>query len=371
MIPAHLRNRIKHDDLLFKKSNESLFDLAKYNPAEYYKELTRSDYYRALVTLRHYIKLFSDYYFSFVVGAKNIDLFMLTPSISSPMGPGSDSKPIPIKFGKFKYLVDSSQFGFEPLLLNDINKVYCYLPSMRGEDPDERHINQFFHCETEIVGNVEEVMVIAEEYVKYLSHALVMMPNISRGISLNYKKSLNCLKNIMKTEKFPRITFNEAVEVLEKNGYKNMIKYTSTSRDITSVGEYKLTEILEINTPLWITNYDRDRVPFYQKPDPDNLDKTLSADLVFPPLTKDSIGGEVIGCGQRQNNVKEMRESLRRQKINSKPYEWYIELRKHPEYQTTSGFGLGIERFIAWGLCRHDIKDVTLYPRLKNMRSYP
>lgn len=73
---------------------------------------------------------------------------MLTPSVSSPTGPISDSEVIKIKFGKYdSYLVDSSQFGFEPLLLNRLDRVYCYLPSMRGENPDKRHLNQFFHCE--------------------------------------------------------------------------------------------------------------------------------------------------------------------------------------------------------------------------------
>ncbi len=66
-----------------------------------------------------------------------------------------------------------------------------------------------------------------------------------------------------------------------------------------------------------------------------------------------------------------MRESLRRQNIKSKHYEWYINLRNLPNYKTTSGFGLGIERFITWALCRDDIKNVIVYPRLKNIKTYP
>jgi len=61
---------------------------------------------------------------------------MLTPSVSSPMGPGSDSEAIELQFGDLStFLTDSSQFGFEPLIMNGLDKVYCYLPSMRGEDP--------------------------------------------------------------------------------------------------------------------------------------------------------------------------------------------------------------------------------------------
>ncbi|KKS92805.1 MAG: hypothetical protein UV70_C0024G0006 [Parcubacteria group bacterium GW2011_GWA2_43_13] len=137
MISDYLQKQIRDDDEKYKDLHLEYFALPKYDPQTHYLELTRSGYFKALITLRHYIKITSDYYFSVQQEAKNVDLFMLTPSISSPMGPGSDSEAIPIKFGQFKSnLVDSSQFGFEPLLLNDIDKVYCYLPSMRGEDPD-------------------------------------------------------------------------------------------------------------------------------------------------------------------------------------------------------------------------------------------
>ncbi len=81
-----------------------------YDSKTHYLELTKSKYFQALLVLRHYIKLISDEYFGSKLGAKNIDLFMLTPSVSSPMGPESDSEPIPIKFGKYNSnLVDSSQ----------------------------------------------------------------------------------------------------------------------------------------------------------------------------------------------------------------------------------------------------------------------
>ena len=124
MIPDYLRGQIKNDDLKFASINLDFFVLPVYDPKIYYIDLTKSGYFRALITLRHYIKIVSDYYFGVECGAKNVDLFMLTPSISSPMGPGSDSEAIPIKFGKYKSnLVDSSQFGFEPLLLNGIDKV--------------------------------------------------------------------------------------------------------------------------------------------------------------------------------------------------------------------------------------------------------
>jgi asparaginyl-tRNA synthetase len=131
-------------------------------------------------------------------------------------------------------------------------------------------------------------------------------------------------------------------------------------------------DILKTKLPIWLTNFDRDRVPFYQKPDYKNPEKTISADLLFPPMTKGAFGGEIVGSGQRQDSAEEMYESLKRQNnISPISYEWYIDLRRQPNYKATSGFGLGIERFIAWSLGKDNIRDVILYPRIKNTKTFP
>lgn len=142
----NFKSKIKKSDKTFANKTKAEFKLPIHNGKTHYMEVSRSPYFQALSILRHYIKMACDVYWGDIQNAYNVDLFMITQSVSSPMGPGSDSKAISIKFGKSKaYLVDSSQFGFEPLLLNGIKKVYCYLPSMRDEDPDDRHLNQFYH----------------------------------------------------------------------------------------------------------------------------------------------------------------------------------------------------------------------------------
>lgn len=372
MIPDYLHNQIKSDDLRFQDIDSASFVLPPYDPKTHYLELTRSGYFHALVILRHHIKIMSDYYFGVECEAKNVDLFMLTPSLSSPMGSGSDSEAIPIKFGKYdSSLVDSSQFGFEPLLLNGFEKVYCYLPSMRGENPDKRHLNQFYHCEAEIKGDIEQLIPIIEGYIKILVEVMALMPNIVKIISLDFEKTMFNFNKITESKNFPKISFDDAVDILINNGNSELVNFTEFGRDISSDGEIKLAEILNFDTPFWIRNYDRDRVAFYQKPDPKNINKVINADLIFPPIIKNSFGGEIVGCGQRQDNVQEIIESLGRQNIEPDPYEWYIDLRRIPHYKTTAGFGLGIERFITWSLCRDDIKDTILYPRLKDIRTYP
>jgi len=374
MLPVFIKNSILRDNKeLFNMQGNCIFKMPKYNPKKHYKDVAQAKYFHALTILRHYIKTTSDYYFGIKQNAKNVDLFMLTSSISSPMGPGSDSEPIRIKFGENDTcLVDSSQFGFEPLIINGFSKVYCYLPSMRGEDSDKRHLNQFYHCEMEMKGELEGLMTIVEGYVKMLCESVLLMKEITRCISNDYNKTKNILEKTIQQKKFRSITFDQAVELLVKNGMKKYVYFTDHGRDISSQGEIELMKILKADMPIWLKYFDRDRVPFYQKPDPKNKNKTLNADLLFPPIIKGSFGGEIAGAGQRQDDISEMYESLKRQdNISADVYEWYIDLRRSSSYEATSGFGLGIERFIAWALAQDDIRNVILYPRIKNTISIP
>lgn len=359
-------------DKLFEGEDKKNYKLPIYDPDNHYLEITKPGYFKALTILRHHIKMASIYYWSNIQGAYNIDLFMMTASVSSPMGSGSDSEAASIKFGDLKtFLVDSSQFGFEPIIINGIKKVFCYLPSMRGENPDKRHLNQFFHCEAEILGQLTELTPQIEGYIRFLAETLLYLKNIVRLLSVDGEKTINVLGKIVKSKGFKEIEFDDAIRLLKDKGYGKYVRETPKGRDITSHGELKLMELLDSKLPVWVKNFDRDRVAFYQKPQKDNPNKTINADLIFPNIMKNSFGGEVVGCGQRQNNHKEMLESLNRQGVCVEPYEWYINLRKLKKYKTTSGFGLGVERFITWALCRDDIKDVILYPRLKNILSRP
>lgn len=362
--------KIQKSDKDFINKNKTDFRLPVYDGKTHYLEIAKSPYFQALSVLRHLVKQACDIYWGDIQNAYNVDLFMITQSISSPMGPGSDSEAIHIKFGKLNTcLVDSSQFGLEPLLMNGIKKVYCYLPSMRNENPNERHLNQFYHCEAEIVGNLEELKPQIENYIKFLAKTLLSMPNILNLLSANPDESIKKMNLLLKTNKFQEIEFDDAIEKIKDSGNENLIKQTKFGQDMTWKADIKLIEILNIKTPIWVNHYDRDRVPFYQKPF--NKNKVINADLLFPSIINGSFGGEIAGSGQRQDNVNEMYESLKRQGLDPKPYEWYIDLRRLKNYKPTSGFGLGIERFIAWALCRKRIQDVILYPRLKNNVSLP
>ncbi|MEX0909788.1 MAG: amino acid--tRNA ligase-related protein, partial [Candidatus Paceibacterota bacterium] len=286
-----------------------------------------------------------------------------------PMGPGSDSEVISIQFGKYTTnLVDSSQFGFEPLMFH-INKAYCYLPSMRGEDPDDRHLNQFFHCEAEIVGTLDELLPFVEGYIQALAKTLISLTPIIELMSIDFSKTEQALQNIINAKSFNKNTFDEVYPLLLKDSSFHSV--SDFGRNITNSGEVAIVQAMGDSLPLWLCNYDRDTVAFYQKPNPKNTNSVINADLLFTPIVEGGFGGEIVGAGQRQDNAEEITESLKRQGIDGNPYEWYINLRKQPNYKTTSGFGIGIERFITWALGYSDIKNVIHYPRLKNINTIP
>lgn len=339
-----------------------------YNAESYVDDVIEDKYFAALLIVRHYVKLTSDAYWS-EIGAFNVDLFMLTPSASSPMGPGSDSEVISIQFGKYHTnLTDSSQFGFEPLMFH-VDKAYSYLPSMRGENPDARHLNQFFHCEAEIVGTLDKLLPFVEGYVRALARTFAALTPIIELMSIDFSKTEQVLQNIVNAKSFNKKTFNEVYPWLQENPSFHSV--SDFGRNITNSGEVALVRAMGDGLPMWLCNYDRDTVAFYQKPDPQTTGSVINADLLFAPIIEGGLGGEIVGAGQRQNNSEEIIESLKRQEVDGEPYEWYINLRKQSNYKTTSGFGLGIERFIAWALGYSDIKDVIHYPRLKNIKTLP
>lgn len=342
------------------------------NTEKYYLDVAQNPYFKYISIFRHYVHLMSDAYFADKIGARHIDLFLMTSSVSSPMGPGSDSVPIDLNFGGYHtYLTDSSQFGFEPILIGGIPRAYCYLPSMRGEDPDKRHLNQFYHCEYEAQDSFEVVQGVAEGYVRALSSLVCAMPNLVRILSQDSDATLAAAQAIVSEGAFRKIAFSEAEKLLREHGYSDDIKVNEHGNDITSAGETHLLQILGGNTPVWLTELYRDRVPFYQKPLSNNSDLTYTGDLLAPPLIENGFGGEVVGMGARQDLPDEMYASLKRQGVSSAPYEWYIDIRRLPNYKQTAGFGLGIERYISWMLGYDSIYKAILYPRMKGGKMNP
>ncbi|MEM1989929.1 MAG: amino acid--tRNA ligase-related protein, partial [Candidatus Bathyarchaeia archaeon] len=156
---------------------------------------------------------------------------------------------------------------------------------------------------------------------------------------------------------FPRITYDEAVEILNRDGIK-----FEWGNDLGWIEEKHLT--LKFDKPFFVTHYPRRAKAFYHKPDPNRPEVTLSADLLAPEGY-----GEITGGGQRIDDENELLERIKENNLNPNDYEWYIDLRRWGSVPH-AGFGLGVERTIMWICKLSHIRDAIAFPRLLN-RVYP
>lgn len=275
-----------------------------------------------------------------------------TGSISSPMGLGSDSVPIKIEINNQKvYLADSMQFCLEIGARLSDKGAYYIMPTFRGEQMDERHLNEFIHSEVEIRGTISDIMNLAEKYIKYMI-SYILKHNESDIISIT--GTVDHLQSAIE-KSFTKISHDQALQEL-----KDVDDAINSTGCITKTGEkYLLTKYGDFT---WITSLPWKLVPFYQAKQSD--EKSAFASDLLAGI------GEILGCGQRVLSVTDLDESLKEHNVDKSEYEWYRRMREISELQT-SGFGLGIERFILWILKHDDIRDCALLLRDHNNITAP
>ena len=278
-------------------------------------------------------------------------------SISSPFGLGSDSKPVKIDlFNAQTYLADSMQFHLEVILRQGFTGAYYIMPTFRGEECDSRHLSQFFHSELEMQGGLDEVMKMVENYIKSCAAHLLkkcasMIKEVAKDIS-------HLQKMASPSYTIPSISFEEAIYLLNKEEFFKKVEGRIVS--ISPSGEQAL--IKDFGGAVWVHHYPIYSVPFYQAWDKDKR-FAKCADLL--------IGiGETVGCGERHVSYQETKEALYHHKVDLDEYRWYLELKK--DYPLlTSGFGMGLERFILWVLRYDDIRDIHLFNRMQGSNNIP
>ena len=281
-------------------------------------------------------------------------------SVSSPMGLGSDSSPVSIHlFDEKVYLADSMQFQLEYLLRLYNKGTWYIMPTFRGEDHDYRHLNQFFHIESEILGTFTDVMTLVEDYIFSLLMGLISDETTAKCIQ-DKSGSLDHIYQCISVRcRFPRITVEEAMNLLG-NRECYFFPVANGAYALTHLAEKKLLE--HFKSPCWVTHHYESAVPFYQK---------TSIDQRFAECGDLLMGiGECVGCGQRHTEAADVYEALLRHNIDPKEYDWYIQMKTHYPLQT-SGFGMGLERFLAFIFKHDDIRDFQLMPRLKGILSIP
>jgi asparaginyl-tRNA synthetase len=313
------------------------------------------DFYRMLVEIQHHFSLATMVHWD-EAQVRTVHLPVTTTSISSPMGIGSDSEPVLVNLcGVDTYLADSMQFALEYACRLSPNGAFYLMPSFRGENADATHLCQFFHSEAELPGDLDSVMMAAERYLRAVTRHL--LERCGAGIAA-VAGSTSHLTGLLTLDRFERITFDEAARLLA--GTAGAVRHGDGWRSVTRIGERELMRM--VGGPVWLTHWDHLGVPFYQALDEDGV-HARNADLLLGL-------GETIGCGERHRSGEQVRAALRAHRVGHSDYEWYVRM-KDAYPLRTAGFGMGVERYLAWLLQLTDVRDLQLMPRFNGHPSAP
>lgn len=258
-------------------------------------------------------------------------------------------------FGKETNLTVSGQLEGEAYALA-FKKIYTFGPTFRAENSNtSRHAAEFWMIEPEVAfADLQDNMQLAEDMIKYIIQ--FVMENAPDEIkffnSFIDKGLVNRLENVINSD-FVRITYTEAIEVLEKADKKFQFP-VKWGIDLQTEHERYITEEV-YQKPVFVTNYPKDIKAFYMKLDDDN--KTVAAmDLLVPGV------GEIIGGSQREDRHDLLIERIKEMGLNEEDYWWYLDLRKYGGAEH-SGYGLGFERMIMYLTGMGNIRDVISFPR--------
>ena len=257
-------------------------------------------------------------------------------------------------FDEDAYLSQSGQLYMEAAAMA-LGKVFSFGPTFRAEkSKTRRHLIEFWMIEPEMAF-VEhaESLEVQEQYVAHLVQSVLK----------NCKLELERLgRDTSKLEKikapFPRITYDEAIKWLNDNGFDD-IKWGD---DFGAPHETAIAESYDM--PVFIINYPIGIKPFYMQPHPDRDDVVLCADMIAPEGY-----GEIIGGSERIYDYDLMKQRINEHNLDESAYAWYLELSKYGAVPH-SGFGLGLERTVAWLSGAEHVRESIPFPRLLN-RLYP
>jgi asparaginyl-tRNA synthetase len=255
-------------------------------------------------------------------------------------------------FDEKAFLTQSWQLYAEALIAS-VGRIFTVAPSFRAEKSrTRRHLTEYWHLEAEAPWcDLNGVMEIEEQL---LSHIAEKLAQTCRPEFELLGRKLEDLERIKPP--FHRMSYDEALAMM---GESSGIKWGD---DLGYEQEKILVE--KFDKPFFITGYPKKAKAFYHKPDPDNPKVTLSVDMLAP-----EGWGEITGGGQRIEDYEQLLGRLKEEDLDPKSYSWYLDLRKFGSVPH-SGFGLGVDRVVAW-LCKLDhIRDATAFPRLIN-RVYP
>jgi len=249
-------------------------------------------------------------------------------------------------FGEDVFLSQSAQLYLEAMIFS-YPKVYALTPSFRAEpSKTTKHLTEYWHLEG------EEAWMNFDQLLDFLEG---LISHVCQHVAQHCKDDLAILgRDPAVLEKikppFPRITYDEALKILEKDGVE--IKW---GKDLRTVEENALMK--HYDKPLIVTRYPKQVKAFYMKDDPDDDRVVLCCDILAPEGY-----GELVGSSERETDVQILIDKLKAQGEKIEHYDWYLDLRRFGSVQH-SGFGLGIERFVTWICKLETIRDSIPFPR--------
>lgn len=284
-------------------------------------------------------------------GFVNVDTPILTSSIGESAGTLFETEYFDLGMA---YLAQTGQ------LYNEANaaalgRVYCFGPTFRAEkSKTRRHLTEFWMLEPEMAWCDNDCnMQVQEELVSYVVGRA--LDRCRAELEGPLERDISKLEHVKPP--FPRLSYDEAIERLQALGSSIEWGDDLGAEDETQVAQ-------DLDRPVFIYNYPKGAKAFYMKENPEDPRTVLCNDLIAP-----EGHGEVIGGSQREDDYDRLLARIREEGLPEEAYRWYLDLRRFGSFPH-SGFGLGLERTVAWICGVHHIREVIAFPRTLN-RIYP
>ena len=251
-------------------------------------------------------------------------------------------------FGKPLFLTQSWQLYAEAMIYA-LEKIYTIAPSFRAEkSKTSRHLTEYWHAEMEIAwASYDDVIDVGEGLIKHVFKTIMEKHKPELEI---LKRDIKKLEPVIK-KPFKRITYTEALDILKKKCKMNV----EWGKDLRTIEEDELSKLYDV--PIIVTHYPKEVKAFYMKECPNDSKVVHGTDFIATECF-----GEIIGGSERESDIEKIKKRLKEEGEKLDDYEFYLDLRRFGSVPH-GGFGLGVERLIAWICGLDSIKDAIAFPR--------
>ena len=302
----------------------------------------RSTRQRAILGVRHeIIKAVRDFFDG--RGFTLVDTPIFTPSACE----GTTTLFEVDYFGEKAYLTQSGQL-YNEAAAAAVGKTYCFGPTFRAEkSKTRRHLTEFWMVEPEVAfAQLDDVCALAEEMVAFIVERVLAH---RRGELQTIERDVSKLEHI--TVPFPRLRYDDAVKYLQEKGSEIQWGGDFGGGDETIISE-------RYQKPVLVTHYPSQVKAFYMAPDPERPEVALCVDMLAPEGY-----GEIIGGGERLSGYNLLLQRIEQEKLPKEAFEWYLDLRRYGAFPH-GGFGMGIERAVAWICGLQHVRETIPFPRM-------